>query len=125
MLSIEEFMAPVTKEQWEAELDRGWGGPNGSSMSTDHMMGVQIGISHPSYAFANYPANLHDYRYRLGRRFKLSRQYRRQADIEYRDGCIGFLEERLQGRTAITIGAMRAWGRFYILRLFGWIAWKA
>jgi len=123
-MDIEEFLAMPTEDQWDAGIDAGWAGPDGSSMSTDHMMGVRIGITHPSYKYHKYPANLHDFRYFIGRTFKLPRRFRLAADVEYRERCIEYIDRRLDGKTMTALGIVRAWVRYYALRLFGWRAWR-
>lgn len=56
-----------TREEWEAELNSGWAGSNGSSASLDNIEGVVIGTSTKEYS-PNYPANWHDFLYRVIRR---------------------------------------------------------
>jgi len=124
-MDIEEFLEMPSEGRWRQEIDAGWAGPDGSSSSTDHMMGVRIGIADPGYAYHKYPANLHDYRYQLGRRFKLSSEFRKRADIEYRERCIEYIDRRLDGKIMTGIGITRAWFRYYILRLFGGTAWRS
>ena len=123
-MRIDHFLELPTQEQWEAELDDGWFGPYGSSMSTDHMMGIRIGVTSPDYRHHRLPANLHDWRYRLGRKHKLSARHRHAADVAYRKDCIAYIKRRLDGRTMEAIGVFRAWIRYYALRLFGGGAWK-
>ena len=123
-MQIEEFMQIPTKEQWASELAQGWEGPDGSSCSTDHIMGIRIGITSPCYGYIDLPANLHDWRYQLGRRFDLSEAHRRAADIAYRKDCIREIKESLDGKMMTAIGIFRSWVRYYALRAFGWKAWR-
>ena len=124
-ISIIDFMKMPRKMEWNAAVAEGWPGPDGSSSSTDHIMGVRIGVSHPSYKYHTMPANLHDWRYHLGRTYALSKRHKHAADVEYRDGCIAAVRNTLDGKTMIMIGSVRAWARYYVLRLFGGAAWKA
>lgn len=124
-MDIEEFMKPPTKEQWDREIEDGWQGADGSSCSTDHIMGVRIGITTSTYQFVYLPATLHDWRYRLGRKHNLSWKHRRAADIAYREDCIRTIKQCLDGQTMTSIGIFRAWIRYYALRAFGWKAWRS
>jgi len=123
-MRIDDFLKQPTRKEWDAEIEAGWPGPDGSSASTDHIMGIQIGISSPDWKFSRMPANLHDWRYHLGRSRALHRHHRAAADREYRDDCIRVLQERLDGRIMTGIGIARAWARYYALRLFGRAAWR-
>ena len=124
-MKLNMFMAVPTVDEWHDEIERGWRGPDGSSMSTDHMMGVRIGLTSTDYKHAKLPANLHDWRYQLGRRLRLDGRFRHAADVAYRDDCIAYIPRKLDGRTMIAIGVARAWVRYYALRLFGWKAWRS
>ena len=69
---IQAFLAPPTREMWDQMIRDGWAGPEGSSMSRDHIAGVRIGRTGAAFAdaFENghwLPANLHDWAYLLGR----------------------------------------------------------
>lgn len=123
-MQIDEFMRVPTSEEWYSELADGWRGPDGSTASTDHMMGVRIGRTTTDYKDVQLPASLHDYRYRLGRQHGLSGAHRHAADVAYRDDCIKFIRCELDGRVMISIGVARAWTRYYTLRLFGRNAWR-
>jgi hypothetical protein len=123
-MRIDKFLEIPTQEQWEAELEDGWDGPDGSSLSTDHMMGIRIGETSPDYKYHRLPANLHDWRYHLGRKYGLHGHHRHAADVAYREDCIDYITRRLDGRTMETIGIIRAWVRYYALRVFGRAAWK-
>ena len=123
-MNIDQFMAVPTEEEWYGEIEGGWRGPDGSSCSTDHMMGVRIGRTTTDYKDVKLPASLHDYRYHLGRKFDLGADFRHAADVAYRDDCISYIQRKLDGRAMISIGVARAWVRYYALRLFGWKAWR-
>lgn len=56
-----------TEEQWQAELNSGWKGSNGSSCSLDNIEGIVIGTTTKEYS-PNLPANWHDFLYRTIRR---------------------------------------------------------
>ena len=118
-MTVEEFMQHPTIERWLEEISEGWEGPNGSSMSSDHIMGVRIGEASTNFAHSGLPANLHDYRYRLGRRLKLGPGHRKAADAAFRDECISFVVDALDGKTVIRLAIIRSWARFYALRAFG------
>lgn len=123
-MDINKFMAIPTEAEWYSEIEEGWRGPDGSSCSTDHMMGVRIGRTTTDYKDVKLPASLHDYRYHLGRKHGLSGYHRHAADVAYRDDCITYIQRKLDGRAMINIGVARAWVRYYALRLFGWKAWR-
>ena len=122
--TIEEFMAPPTQLQWIAALKEAWDGPDGSSSSTDTIMGVRIGRMSASHRHSKLPANLHDWRYFLGRHFVLPKTWRQRADAEYRDGCIRELNEHLDGFVFLTAGKAIAHLRYLALRLAGRSAWR-
>lgn len=123
-MNIDDFMAVPTETEWNSEIQGGWRGPDGSSCSTDHMMGVRIGRTTTDYRDVKLPASLHDYRYHLGRKHGLGGDHRHAADVAYRDDCITYIQRKLDGRTMINIGVARSWVRYYALRLFGWKAWR-
>jgi hypothetical protein len=123
-MNLEKFLALPSEAEWFGEIQTGWDGPDGSSASTDHIMGIRIGRTSREYLDMPLPANLHDYRYHLGRKHKLGRKLRRAADVAYRDDCIRYIQQKLEGRTMIRIGVVRAWFRYFVLRLFGWTAWR-
>lgn len=121
--TIADFLALPTKEQWQAALNDGWTGPDGSSSSTDLLMGIEIGRMSPSYRYARLPANRHDWMYYLGRRFRLPRAWRQRADGLYRDLCIQRLKAELKG-PMLLLGILRAHLRYVALRLAGFRAWR-
>lgn len=125
VMSLPSFMRMPRQMEWDAALAEGWPGPDGSSSSTDHIMGVRIGVTSPDFEYHGYAANLHDWRYYLGRTYALPARYRHAADVEYRENCIKQIEAALDGRIMIFLGTVRAWVRYYTLRLFGGVAWKA
>jgi hypothetical protein len=122
-VTLEEFLAPPTREAWYAELGAGWSGPDGSSWSFDDVMGVRIGITSRLWRHAHYPANRHDWRYHLGRKHRLPENYRAAADAEYRDGCAASVCEALIG-WRVQAGRARAYARWAFLRAFGRHAWR-
>ena len=121
---ITKFMEIPTEAEWNSELADGWRGPDGSTASTDHMMGVRIGRTTTDYRDVKLPASLHDYRYRLGREHNLSGAHRHAADVAYRDDCIRYIQQELDGRAGVILGVARSWARYYTLRLFGWKAFR-
>ena len=119
--AMENFLSPPTIEQWYYELDRGWDGPDGSSCSTDNIGGIVIGTTSEEHSESDRPANLHDWYYRLGRRKRLGRRFRKAADKVYRDRCLECVE--------ILVGwagwkaRRRCHARYRGLRILGWRAW--
>ena len=81
MMTLEEFLKAPTAEEWQRELNEGWQGSDGSTSSTDTIFGVRIGITGRNHANHALPATLHDWHYRLGRRYRLPESYRKEADI--------------------------------------------
>lgn len=120
-LRLKRFLRPPTKAQWKWELEHGWDGPDGSSCSTDNIGGIVIGTTSKKYNDSKRPANRHDYYYRLGRRKRLSRRYRKAADKVYRDTCLEAV--------SILVGwagwkaRRRCHARYRGLRILGWRAW--
>tara|TARA_R110000824_G_scaffold21496_6_gene80073 strand:- start:4415 stop:4789 length:375 start_codon:yes stop_codon:yes gene_type:complete len=123
-MTLEDFMRIPTRLDWNREIEFGWPGPDGSTASTDHMMGVKIGVTSKAFEHSTLPANLHDWRYRLGRENGLGGNYRRVADVAYRDDCIKYIRTQLDSRVATALGVSRAWVRYGVLRAFGWKAFK-
>ena len=120
----EDFLAMPTSKQWRAAMLDGWDGPDGSSSSTDLLMGITIGKMSPGYRYAKLPANRHDWMYYLGRRFQLPKSWRKRADGMYRDGCIDRLKDELKG-PMLLIGILRCHIRYAALRLAGRSAWRS
>jgi len=121
--TIEDFLAVPSQRQWIAALREAWDGPDGSSSSTDTIMGVRIGFTSASYRYSKEPANLHDWRYFLGRHFGLPKTWRQRADVGYRDDCIRELDQHLDGFVFLTAGKIIAHVRYFMLRLAGRSAW--
>jgi len=124
-MNIFAFMQAPRQMEWEAAITEGWPGPDGSSASTDHIMGVRIGVTSPEYEHHELPANRHDWRYHLGRTYCLPEGHRRAADVAYRKDCIETVGDALDGKTMILLGTLRAWARYIVLRWFGKPAWTA
>ena len=122
--TIEDFLALPSRRQWTDALHSEWDGPDGSSASTDTICGVRIGAESAAHRYAKLPANLHDWRYFLGRHFNLPESWRQRADIGYRDGCMALIEQRLDGFVFLTLGKLIAHVRYFTLRLFGRKAWR-
>ena len=78
------------------EIEEGWRGPDGSSCSTDHMMGVRIGRTTTDYKDVKLPASLHDYR-PPGAQHGLGGAHRHAADVAYRDDCITYIHASWTG----------------------------
>jgi hypothetical protein len=93
--STTKFLARPTRNRWQAEVGAGWRGPDGSSMSTDTICGVRIGVTSDRWEDCDLPANRHDWYYRLGRRYRLGKLYRVVADRAYRDMCLQFVRRDL------------------------------
>ena len=117
-------MRRPTRDEWEAELNLGWAGPDGSSSSLDDIEGVRIGITSRDYRHVDLPANRHDFYYRLGRKHQLGLEYRKAADVYYRDACIARVASTLIG-WRVKVGKARAWMRYVALRAFGGVAWTS
>ena len=48
-MTLEDFMRIPTRLDWNREIEFGWPGPDGSTASTDHMMGVKIGVTSKAF----------------------------------------------------------------------------
>lgn len=97
-MTLDQFLAEPTERDWLHEMAVfGWPGPNGSSASLDAVMGVLIGKKSPKYEYHQLPANLHDWRYQLGRRLRLPWEWSIPADAAYRDGCLERVRAALVG----------------------------
>lgn len=112
-------MALPSRAEWEVAVSLGWPGPDGSSCSTDTIFGVRIGITSAEYEHAFMPANSHDWRYLLGRTFRLGEEYRRAADQDYRDLCYELCQWELS-RALWPAAWLRCETRWAALRGFGW-----
>jgi hypothetical protein len=96
---------------------------DGSSASTDLVMGVRVGRSGAEWAQGR-AADAHDRAYELSRRLGgLSRAHRLVADRLYRDLLLQALEARLEG-PMLNAGRARAHLRYAALRLGGWRSWR-
>jgi hypothetical protein len=124
-MTLDKFLARPTRAAWMAELLDGWLGPDGSSWSTDTIMGVRIGITSLDYEHVDLPANRHDWYYRLGRKLRLPESYRAAADAVYRDLCIERCKAELTGvrRAMFPLAWSRAWTRYAALRVGARYAW--
>jgi len=121
-MTLSGFLAAPRPDQWTWAIAAGWPGPDGSSMSTDRICGVRIGIQSPAYEYHALPANRHDWRYLLGRLCGLPEAFRAAADRGYRDGCLA--EVRLHiGGPMLAIAIARCHLRYAGLRLGARFAW--
>ena len=121
-MNVKDFMKPPSRRAWNQAFRDGWRGADGSSNSTDHIMGVRIGVTTTDWADRDFPATLHDYRYFLGRLHGLGRDHQRAADVAFREDCIQAIKAKLDGKTMIAIGVVRSWVRYAALRAFGFKA---
>lgn len=122
--SVEEFLRDPLEREWDAHLAAGWNGPDGSSCSTDAISGIRIGKTSRRWEARSYPANLHDWRYRLGRHFRLGPNYRREADLEHRRLLIARVRTALVG-PFMWAAVARCHVRYWTLRLFGGAAFRS
>lgn len=125
-LTLSEFTRLPTAAEWQSEIDDGWPGPDGSSSSTDTIMGVRIGITSASVEDVDLPANHHDWMYRLGRKFQLDAPWRLAADLCYRNECLQRVKAAFVWYNPIrAIGVARCWARYAGLRVGAKFAWTA
>lgn len=125
MMTKNQFLALPTADEWQQELREGWEGSDGSTCSTDKIFGVVIGRKSRAYHHHKLPATLHDWRYRMGRRYDLPESYRKAADEEYRDGCIAATDAALGNFFLRACAHARANTRYYALRAFGERAFRS
>ncbi|MCP3983085.1 MAG: hypothetical protein GY723_01775 [bacterium] len=118
---IEAFLARPTRSQWEAQLELGWGGSDGSTAASDRVGGVAIGATSREHADIDLPANRHDWYYELGRTFDLDGQFRKAADDAFRDMCLERIAH-LSGLRGL-LARSNVIGRYAILRVAGFGAW--
>lgn len=120
---VPEFLAPPTEAEWQAQLELGWGGSDGSTAASDRIGGVQIGKTSRYVGDASLPANLHDWYYELGRSYGLGSEFRRAADEAFLDACL----ERTAHLGGLRGSLARAdiYGRYFLLRTLGMGAWIA
>lgn len=122
--SLYTFLRRPTWAEWEAELEAGWAGSDGSSMSTDTIMGVRIGTTSQSCHHVDLPGNRHDWYYRLGRRWRLPAAWRREADRAYRRMCVRACHDALgPGNPLFWVAWVRSWVRYFGLRVGARFAW--
>lgn len=120
--TLEVFLRRPTRGIWNRELRAGWTGPDGSSLSTDTILGVRIGATSSDYRYVDLPANRHDWLYRLGRRYDLPESWRKAADQMYRDLSLGRCRVELRGwRRAFAV--VRCHARYAGLRAGARFAW--
>lgn len=120
--SIDEFLRDPTEAEWQAAIDAGWPGTDGSSSSPDLICGVRIGITSTDYRHVELPASRHDWRYLLGRTFRLGTEYRCAADWRYPLDCWSRCVDELWPRRAhrLPLAWEICWHRWAILRAAGW-----
>lgn len=123
--TLASFLRRPNHKSWLDQLDDGWPGPDGSSMSTDTIMGVRIGITSPCYKHVDLPANRHDWMYRLARRYRLPDEWRKYADMRYRDMCWVCCKAGLRGwkRALLPAAWARCHARYIGLRAGAKFAW--
>jgi hypothetical protein len=121
---LARFLHIPTLIEWQREFEYfGWDGSDGSTSSFDDIEGIRIGITSRNIKDVGYPANLHDWRYQLGRRKRLGPKFRRAADKGYRDDCLLAI--------SVLVGfsgwkaRIRCWIRYFALRLFGVSSWES
>ncbi|HET6496835.1 MAG TPA: hypothetical protein VFH61_15875 [Thermoleophilia bacterium] len=121
-MTMTDFMRLPTEAQWQWARVAGWPGPDGSSSSTDHIMGVRIGITSGDWNSLQYAANRHDWRYFLGRLMGLGGDFRAEADRAYRDDCISAVRAALSG-WKLAVAVARCHARYAGLRVGARFAW--
>lgn len=112
-----------TKGQWDAELESGWPGSNGSSCSTDTICGVRIGSTTREYSVL--PADHHDLGARIIRRLLYCNEISdyQAAELKKRNDIDHF--NRLLAAIQVLDGARyaearsRVSARYYALRWLG------
>ena len=119
--TVREFLADPTDAQWESH--KTWAGPDGASWCPDRLMGVRIGVVSPDYAYRTYPANMHDWRYRLGRVGDLPASWRKRADAQLKYDIRDHLYNNGIGGVAYAIGWVAAAAIYWVVRVMGWFAW--
>ncbi len=95
---------------------------DGSSASSDLVMGIRVGATGATWA--NRAADAHDRAYEISRRLGgLDPALRQAADAMYRDLVLQALEAHLEG-PLLAIGRVRAHIRYAGLRVGGWWSWR-
>lgn len=113
-----------TFEQWQAELDSGWTGSDGSSSSLDDIEGLEIGKTGTEYR-PDLPANHHDFDYRVIRRLMAHYDIGEKERSELQAAADAKHYAGLLKKVAVLIGfdgwkaRNRAWVRYQALRWFG------
>ncbi len=120
---LDDFLRRPTRSQWEAQLDRGWGGSDGSTAAPDVIAGVRIGATSRAHEDVDLPANRHDWYYELGRTYGLGWRFRLAADRAYRDMCLE-LVKHLDGVAGV-LARTDVQLRYAALRVAGFGAWLA
>ncbi len=120
---VEAFLARPTRSEWQAQLDLGWGGSDGSTGAPDRVGGVPIGATSRAHGDVDLPANRHDWYYEIGRTYRLDERFRKAADDAFLAMCL----ERIRH-----VGGLRGFfaradllGRYAILRTWGFAPWLA
>lgn len=122
---LDTFMRLPREVDWLHQIHLGWSGPDGSSLSTDTICGVRIGVTSDSFFYSGLPANLHDWRYRLARKYRLPDEWRKPADQAYRDDCIAACRSNLirWKKPLLPIALARCHARYAGLRAGARFAW--
>ena len=116
-MTLNDFLKPPTKRRWLEEIRAGWPGPDGSSFSTDTICGVRIGVTSADWEYRKLPANLHDWRYRLGRAGQLGGEYRQRADELHRDDLLRTVRGQLSYWNPLRyVAVTRCHARYAFLR---------
>jgi len=112
-----------SREEWDDAIGAGWHGSDGSSLSTDRICGVVIGVT--TVAWSDLPAPIHDFWYYVLRSVQYrnlispweASYLRRLADDHHRRLLLA-----LAGQARFGMGWLyraRCYARWSGLRLFG------
>ena len=126
-LSVEDFLADPTRSQWKSHLRDGacrWAGPDGASWCPDRLVGVRIGVVSPAWEHRDLPANMHDWHYRLGRRFNLPKAWRQRADAQLKYNIRATLVDSGIGGGMYAVGWFGAAVIYWVVRLLGGRSWR-
>ena len=119
--TVEEYMRPPTREEWEAEYAAGYRGSDGATAVPDTIYGIRIAVDvegkgvEIGWVYQALPGNRHDYRYRVARRLQATGAgltedmldaMREAADEEFRE----LLEETVEPRMKT------GWRSFRVIR---------
>jgi hypothetical protein len=131
--TITDLLRDPQPPQWKSHLRGGvdrkgkrhgkWAGPDGASGVPDRLMGVRIGKVSPIFEDYKYPANRHDWRYRLGREFALPKAWRQRVDAQFKYDLRKELALHMGG-TMYAIGWVRSAFMYWAVRMFGGRAWR-